>query len=182
MRVPNPRLIRLGSVTRGAILEQGDGELIVSPLVQPVIELSSPIPRVYPSFVPGGTQEDSFFAGFRQSQSGVDAGLPGGATLAILARGAWVLECYYDMAQTIQVAQLVQFVGLALVDLGINQSPILGRNWAGTAAGVAAVSSGTRVLHISFQVDGFALALFTPATVAGELLTVAASVNARRIL
>jgi hypothetical protein len=182
VRVPNPRLVRLGAVTRGAILEQGDGELIVTPVMQPVIELSSPIPRVFPAFIPGGIQEDSFYVNARQAQGGVDPGFPAGTQLASLARGAWVLECYYDMAQVIATTQAAQFCGLALVDPNANFAGILGRNWAGTAAGAHAISTGSRELHISFQVDSFLLSLFTPATVAGEALSIMVSVNARRIL
>jgi hypothetical protein len=182
VRVPNPRLVRLGSVTRGAILEQGDGELIVSPVMQPIIELSSPIPRVFPGGVLGGTQEDSFFFGARQSQAGVDAGIPAGSTMAILARGAWVLECYAELSMTVVVNQLVQFFGLALVDPAGNIAPIIGRSWLGPAGGAWIATSGTRVLHISFQVDGFLLSVFTPATAANEGLALMASVNARRIL
>jgi hypothetical protein len=180
VRVPNPRLIRLGAVTRGAILEQGDGELIVSPVMQPIIELSSPIPKVYSGFIPGPSiQDDSFFISARQAQAGVDAGLPAGSQLASLARGAWVLECYGELAFSIVNVQLAQHVGLSLVDpAGIN-APIIGRNWAGPASQVTA---GERTLHISLQVDGFLLSIFTPATVAGEGLSVMVAVNARRIL
>jgi hypothetical protein len=181
VRVPNPRLIRLGSVTKGAILEQGDGELIVSPVMQPIIELSSPIPRVFPAFLPG-VQEDSFYFNARQTQQGVDPGFPAGTPMATLARGAWVLECYYDMLVVVQAVQAAQFNGLALVDPNANFAAILGRNWAAGVGGPGVASTGTRVLHVSFQVDNFALSLFTAATVVNELITVTVTVNGRRIL
>jgi hypothetical protein len=178
VRVPNPRLIRLGGVTRGAILEQGDGELIVTPVMQPVIELSSPIPRVFPNFLPAGIQEDSFFVTIRQTQLGVDPGFPAGTQIASLARGAWALECYAEMGLTLAAAQAAQHVGLTLQDPSGNIAPIMGRNWAGPSG----VQTSTRVLHISFQVDAFLLMLTTPATAAGETLSVMLSINARRIL
>jgi hypothetical protein len=43
MRVPNPRLQRLAGLSKGAIIEPGDGELLIPAVLQPCITLVSPL-------------------------------------------------------------------------------------------------------------------------------------------
>jgi hypothetical protein len=178
MRVPNPRLIRLAAVTRGAILEQGDGELLVTPVMQPVIELVSPIPKVYPNSTFGGTQEDSFYLGSRLTQVGVVAGLTNSA-LVLMSRGAWVLEVSATFGFVATVAQPTILFGLILSDPAGNNADLIGIPWGTTPNSMVTM---TRVLHVSFQVDGFSIGINSPTTAAGESLGISYSVNARRIL
>ncbi len=175
MRIPNPRLLRIGGLTRGAIVEQGDSELILTPVMQPVIELTSPIARVFQPATMGGVQEDSFYASTEYRQVGVGGGLANSA-FALFARGAWILECYLAQAVNVVTGQNF-FCGLRLSD-GTNIADVLGRFWDGPTAYLETV----RTLHLIFQNDAFLLVLNAPVLIAGETHTFVVSCNARRIL
>src|SRR6266571_8598052 len=87
MRVPSPRLIRLGSLSRGVQVDSGDAEVVVPGILQPTIELSSPIDKVV---VAGGTFNDSVFTGLVVNRIGAQAAASTG--VLIVDRGAWSFD------------------------------------------------------------------------------------------
>lgn len=92
MKISNPRLIRHGGFVGGAIIESGDGDLIIPGLVQQVIELGDPISRVFGSaqalpLNPGLQTEQSFFKSAFINVVGAGAGST--ATVALIAKGVW---------------------------------------------------------------------------------------------
>jgi hypothetical protein len=187
VRIPNPRLVRLGGLTRGAIVEPGDGELIISPLVQPVIELTSPLDVLYanaavhPSASGGGaagTQaDDSFYIQNRSIQIGAVAG--NSVILAIFAKGQWLFEINHVFQYSV-AAQLDRRYGVFLADPALATAALLEAYTNGPLSGVLA---HRRELRITFQRDNFALYHITSATAgAGDNVSSAVMVNARRIL
>lgn len=179
MRIPNPRLIRLGGITKGAIVEKGDGELIVSPLIQPVIDLVSPTARVFPT--PAATLgtvaapwEDSFTAFNHDVGQGVNAG--GTTDLAIMARGMWRFWVMAGFA-FVGTQAFTNFSGLAIVDPAGNEAaliefPHVNNTWFHIA----------RQFDFAFQADGFILRHRTGARVALDGFFSSVQVVAARLL
>jgi hypothetical protein len=91
VRIPNPRLVRLGGLTRGAIVEQGDGELLIPAVLQPSIMLPSPITRVLGA---GLTFQDSFITNFANAVTGAQAGATN--VIATLSKGLWSIRWSMD--------------------------------------------------------------------------------------
>jgi hypothetical protein len=149
---------------------------MVTPVLQPIIELTSPIDRVYgtTATLPSGTQEDSFYAGHGVQQIDVVAGLT--TTIATLARGAWVLELWFALIAVATASQNVH-VGWMLVDVEGNPAPLLAVPWGGSANVFS-----SRIVHVALQRDGWVLRTQTITTAAGERLSMTAAVNARRII
>ena len=91
MKLSNPRLIRTGGLVGGAIVEQGDGELILPPVLQQTVEIGDPIARVYGSaqaLPTGANQTEQSFckSGF---VSVVGAGGGSSNQLAFPGKGVW---------------------------------------------------------------------------------------------
>ena len=171
MIIPNPRLVRLAGLTRGAILEDGDGELIVPAIIQPVATLESPMNRTVPVT---GIIEDSFAIHLTSVIVGAfGSGFVG--TSGTLAKGKWRLEwtCSMGFTGTTATGNASFF---CLIDPDTNQARIAslphitGRNLA---------LSGD--LEFTFQRDSFSLQLFAATTIAGDVLTQDFFVNARRL-
>jgi hypothetical protein len=180
VRIPNPRLLRLAGLTKGAIVEQGDGELIVSPVQQPIIELASPINVVVASPNTLGSTlapwDESFFIHSREGVGGIFAATT--RDLVTLARGAWEFEC--EVSYSWNLASVTSFSGLYLIDPDGIVSSIV--EFAHQVAGLqfAAVE---RELHLELQRDGFILRFFRAATTAApDTASLMVSVNGRRIL
>lgn len=85
MKIGNPRLVRLASLTRGAITERGDGEIIVPTLVQPVATLSSPL-KILSNPAPI-TTDDSVGVQIDRTLNGVNG--PATVQYLILTKGFW---------------------------------------------------------------------------------------------
>jgi len=187
VRLPNPRLVRLGSVAGGAITEQGDGELVIPPYVQPIIELSSPINRIAtPSAPLIGRQTDSFFVDARTFTAGVT--VQAATTLATMSRGSWVLEVFTSLQLTGSTAQNAGDgtgqSGLFLQDPDGNLSGLIAfNNMLGGVAAQMFWDAMERTLHFIFQRDDFLLLQYTGATAGADArLAIASSINARRIV
>lgn len=91
MRVPNPRLVRLAGLTRGAKMEHGDGELVIPAVLQPLAKIPSPLPR----FVGAGlTFSDSFCTSFANAIGGAQAGATQG--IATISKGLWSINWWFD--------------------------------------------------------------------------------------
>jgi hypothetical protein len=180
MRIPNPRLLRLAGVSRGAIIEAGDGELIVTPVMQPVLELTSPLNKVFPNTVPtanGTLQEDSVFVEGRNQINGVQALTT--TQIALFARGAWILEAKLVMQALLGATQNADFGGLLLADPDGNTVDLLTAAFGPVNFYLTAV----RVIHVTFQRDNFALFHRQPAMAnAGDFLFLNTSCNCRRVL
>jgi hypothetical protein len=178
VRIPNPRLVRLGGVSGGAIVEPGDGELIVSPLLQPVLELSSPLDTLYiNSVLPTGQQQDSFFVQFRTTAGGVVGAVS--QVMATFSRGAWILECTTTF-QWVNAATIDRRFGLFMGDpAGAGFAALLSANMMQPGGNLFM----RRELRVVIQRDGFFLTLQAGATAgAGDAYTLEATCNARRII
>lgn len=179
MRVPNPRLLRLGGLTRGAIMEPGDGELIISPLVQPVMELTSPIDTVYgvASIAPSPLDDSAH----KSERVAIVGASPGSVTTIFsFAKGMWALDIAFDAQWNPAAASnaVGNNTGVRLTDPGLNISSIF----------EIAHMVGTQAVHqwgkylFTFQRDNFTLSLVAGATLLGDILYAQCSCNARRIL
>jgi hypothetical protein len=180
VRAPNPRLIRLAGLTRGAIVEQGDGELLVSPLQQPIIELASPLNIVTPSPNILGTTanplDESFYIESKEAVNGIVVATT--RQLVTLAKGAWELEC--GVSYSWNLASFTTFSGLYLKDPDTNQAAMVEFSHQVAGLQFAAVE---REFHLIFQRDGFQLIFFRAATsAAGDNASLHVSINGRRIL
>jgi hypothetical protein len=154
-------------------MEPGDGELVISPVVQPIIELESPI-NVVRVGATTDQSDDSFYTSFQDPILGV--GVSTTNTIAIFTKGAWILEISGVVFFT-GTNSAVNSSGLILEDPDVNQAYVFQAFHITTLQFAIA-----RVLHLVFQRDGFKLRTARGVTVAGDALTVGAQVNARRIL
>jgi hypothetical protein len=183
MIIPNPRLVRLGSITRGALIEAGDGQLVVPPYIQPVFVLSSPIDRVYTGGTVGfayplpGLQEDSFFLGAFFLQSATSVGT--NQVLASLARGLWSFEVYFMASIIVTTQQPNTLVGIYLNDpLAVNNADIVEFN-----ALQNLTMSRNRTIDVALQRDGFQLTYtIGPTANVGDRIAINVGINARRII
>lgn len=174
MRVPNPRLIRLGSVTRGAIIEPGDGELILSSVMQPMLELSSPVDNVFGAPAGPVDAEDSFIQSALTRQIGASAASQ--VLFAKMSRGAWSVDVQFAGQFTGTTAALV-VSNLTLVDPDGSSAILFNLSHYNNQ-----FLSVAHRYHFVFQRDGFNFRLNAGATVAADQMTVSASINARRLL
>jgi hypothetical protein len=182
MRIPNPRLIRLAGLTKGAIVEGGDSELIVTPVLQPIIELSSPIDRVFTAAQVGGTADDSILIEARSKLTGIQAAAT--ADILTFSRGLWILELGGVFIFNSTTTQNSDSSYLAIVDLGGNICNLIEfphQNIGAAGAGVQWTLA--RRVQLNFQRDGFILRFRQGAMVAaGDILAVTFSINALRLL
>jgi len=165
-------LIRIGSILGGSQAEPGDSEVSIPGVLQPSIELSSPIDKV---LVAATTQRnDSFFSTTELNILGV--AVAGGTDIANFQRGLWVLELAYSGMFT-----------------GTTNSPLRDGVSINDPDGVVAFFirlprvtgaqlAWTQRYSFVFQRDGFTITLRNDATVALDVLTQTASINARRAL
>jgi hypothetical protein len=175
MRIPNPRLQRIASLVKGAEIEPGDGELILTPLIQPIIELTSPVNKVIaPGITISGTFDDSFFKFERSAAAGISAG--GSFLIVTIAAGAWEfeIESVFQFSGTNNQAAVSQ---INLLDPDGVQAPIF--EWANMTS---ANMMGHARIRITFQRDGFQWQIVRSATVGGDLINLNCSINAKRIL
>ncbi len=178
MRIANPRLIRLAGTTQGAIIERGDGELIVSPLHQPVLDLAGPISRVTLNQVVGAVGAiwaDSFMVNFREGIAGVSV-QNASQIINNLLRGMWKF----------QISATFQFSGttnapnstrLVLIDLGARNLPLVDFGHI-TGAQMTKETS----FDLFLQDDNWSLEYIRDATVAADALFASITLNARKIL
>jgi len=178
VKIPNPRLIRLGGLTRGAIVEEGDGELIVSPLVQPILELAGPVSRVTINQLVGAAGvpwADSFLVNFREGITGASAQ---NATVIIntLLRGLWKFElrCTFQFTGTTNAPNSTRLV---LIDNGARNLPLIDFGHI----------TGAQMCHefqtiVMLQDDGFQLQYIRDAVIAGDNTFVSVTLNARKML
>jgi len=187
VRLPNPRLVRLGSVAGGAIVEAGDGELVVPPYIQPTLELSSPVNKIYTATAPAvGVQSDSFFSDYRTFVAGVAA--QQAVDLALLSKGAWALELFLSLQLSGSTAQNLADgtgqSGLFLLDPDGNISGlIVFNNMLAGVAGQMFWGDMERTVHLVLQRDSFKLTQYVGATAGADArLAIQTSINARRVL
>ena len=174
MRIPNPRLVRLGGISKGAIIEPGDGNLAVPAILQPVLELSSPVDKVFVSPVVAQV-EDSFMIYDTQTQVGVAGGV--NRTIVKFARGAWSFDLTFSGAftGTTNAAGGDDAIQMFDPDGGAMVLFVLPRI-------TGAQQSAQTKMNVIFQRDGWGFAIVTFATVAADALRILASINARRLV
>ncbi len=160
MRIPNPRLIRLGGVVGGSIVERGDGEQIISPLIYRNVEIPSPLNKNVPSL--GGTFDDTFSVSSRLAQAGAVAGQA--LTICTFKKGLWKL--YFVMqAQFTGTSDVTKFDTLQLNDPDGQQTAII------TMTHLNGQSVFENIeLPFVFQRDGFNVTQVTGTTIVGDNL------------
>jgi len=174
VRIPNPRLVRLGGISKGAIVEPGDGKLIVPAILQASIELSSPVDKVLVSPVVT-QQEDSFCVYDTQTQVGAAGGVA--RSIVSMGRGMWSFDITFSGMFTGTTNPAggddgIQFDdpdGAAMVLF------ILPRI-------TGAQQSAQLKMNVVFQRDGWKFVIATFATVAADNLRIVTGLNARRLV
>jgi hypothetical protein len=175
-------LIQLGSLTKGAIVERGDGELGISPELQPVLELTGPTNVVTPTGTTLGTvaapYDQSFVASTRNGIVGVGAVAVN--DMVILARGMWVLEITAVMMMNLAAAVAAAWSGLYLLDPDANITGLI--EFGHVSVGLVEVAT-SRELHLTLQRDAFVLRFSRAATGnAADAVSLAVGINGRRVV
>jgi len=174
VRIPNPRLVRLGGITKGAIVEPGDGNLLVPGVLQPSIELSAPVDKVFISPVVAQV-EDSFMVYDTQTQVGATGGV--NRNIVSFARGLWSFDVTFSgmFSGTTNAAggddgiQIVDPDGAAILIFVLPRI-------------TGAQQSAQVKMNVAFQRDGWKFAIVTFATVAADALRISSAINARRLV
>ena len=157
---------------RSAIIEDGDGEMTVPPVLTPVTEIFSPLSNLLA--IPSPSQDTWLLNSFLGGQ---DVTGPQSANFPSFAKGRWDIE----------VTLTVQFEGArninSQVSLGINDPFVSTQNVlsCGMVGVVGVQYFTTRLLRMLFITDGWLFVHSTPALVLGDKLTSAANVYARRV-
>lgn len=175
MRVANPRLLRLATLMKGAIVEEGDGELILSPYTEISSQVQSPINRVFGTAQAFPTLIDDTFA---KSDVLNGAGVAALATtdFATMSKGVWSFEISVAFAFT-GTSDVGKSSGLSLIDPDANAYAVP------EFAHINGVDHAMfQVLHLALQRDGFFFRLTRGATIAGDFVSIAGAVNGRRLL
>jgi hypothetical protein len=172
VRISNPKLIRLSGVVRGAIIVPGDGELELPGVLQPTIELSSPIDKVVAA---GFVGEDSFIASQIFNTSGVQAAQS--VIICTFQRGVWSLDlsCDGGFTGTTNVLIASPFDSLVLLDPDALPTALFVLPRIS-----GAVLAWQGLYRFVFQRDGFQLQLNAQARVAADNFFLHANVNARK--
>jgi hypothetical protein len=160
MRIPNPRLVRLAGLSRGAIVEPGDGELEIPAVLQPLVEIPSPTAKVLGS---GLTYADSFITGFNTSATGAQAGAT--TPIAIFTKGLWRITWTIDAMFT-GTSSAVNNSGINIVDPTASVTPLRRLTHI---TGHQIADQGDFV--ILMQDDGWRLDHVFGVTIAGDFLT-----------
>ncbi len=171
MRFSNPRLVRLGSLVRGAIVETGDSEAIVSPVRQANLDLVDPVNNVIAvGTVADLTVDRSVIKQERIAVTGVAAA--SNVNILNFARGLWKLYISFQ-AQFIGTSTNANVSGLNLLDPGgASISVVVFAHYTGNFL------AETFEIPLNFQRDGFVLVLTQGATVALDLLALSATIFA----
>jgi hypothetical protein len=173
VRVQNPKLQRFASAARGAILEPGDAELQVPAILQPTIELSSPIDKVLTTIgTLASPAQDSFFASNVIQQTGAVVGFSN--NIAFLDRGGWSIDLSFSAAFT-GTTNVSKIVSLDIAD-----PDSVGANIVVLPFFTGAFLTWSHTLRFVFQRDGWLLRLSVSTTVAGDNVSAQCSINARK--
>jgi hypothetical protein len=174
VRIPNPRLTRIASLTRGAIVEPGDGEIIISPELYNQVTISGPINVATGPATGAPWQDDSFLVSTVGSANGASAGVT--TTMVGVKAGYW--EFYWTVSFMFNgTTDLTKASSLAMVDPD------------GTAAGVSYWHhiTGRQVNLAGFitptlQRDGWLFRHTRDTTIVGDICAFHAQIMGLRIL
>jgi len=170
VKFPYPTLVRLMS-GRSAIVEPGDGEITVPPVLQPVMEIFSPLPNV---LLPPSLSNDTYLISSIQSSVGLGAG--GLVNFNTMKAGRWDFDItnQYVFSGTNNIAVTS---ALNLVDPDGNVAPLI--TFVNTTyLGVRSIQQPLRFL---FPRDGFFFQQTFGATIAGDVSYILTNAYARRI-
>jgi hypothetical protein len=167
----------LAGIAGGAIVEAGDAQLLVPNVLQPVYFVSGPIDVVFDlptGAVAAVVRQDAILVS--QNRTSTGAAAAGTTNIMTFGKGVWALEVSFDYAFT-GTTNVNALDSLQIVD---------------PAANIARLVNGPRITgqtkvwsqtyNFAFQRDSFILQLATTATVAGDALSMNASVHARKIM
>jgi hypothetical protein len=175
VRVPSPRLIRIGGILGGSSAEPGDPEFSVPGVLQPVIELSSPVDKI---IVFGSASlvlaNDSLITGHIFQRVGVLSGLQ--QTIVTFTKGMWAFDVTFHGA-------FAGTTNAAVQDALLFVDPDAATNFLGYLPRInGANQSWQGSFRTVFQRDGFGFLFSSGATVAGDSLVMTTSINARRLM
>jgi hypothetical protein len=176
MRFPNPRLLRIGAVTGGYIAEPGDGELVVPPVLQPVMDLSEPISVCFSNGVapPSPLQ---FSAVKSEVFARAGAGAAANTAVVTIGKGLWNIDINYAHGFTGTTNVATNASALELVDPANNAAELHQHfHITGQFFGYS------YTLKLLADRDGWALRLSAGATVAGDALFMQVCCVLRKIL
>ena len=175
MRIPSPRLVRLASLVGGGILEAGDAELLISPVIQPAIEVPAPTDKVYGTgTLAPSPLSDSGFKSEAISQIGAQAAV--NTLIFNFLKGIWRLTCTASVMFTGTTASSA-YMGLNLVDPDSVAANLMA--WPQ----ITGLQQSNRLdVTIVFQRDNFQVRLACGATVAGDILSLDGQCFARRLV
>jgi hypothetical protein len=173
MKVANPRLVRLGGLTRGAEVERGDGELLVPPTLFSTFTLSSPLNKI--TILPAAPViEDTM--GFDVTEQ--QAGALGATTIkhVVFVKGMWRITGWVGIRFDGTTNQ-ANLTGIFLRDPGIQTVPLVNMPHVTTM-----VVSRQVNLDVLFERDNFEITTVTGATVAGDFLNMFGGFVVQRLM
>jgi hypothetical protein len=175
VRAPSLRLARIASVTGGSIAEPGDSEFSIPGVLQPQIELSSPVDKAKISPLVD-QQNDSFMIYDTVARAGVTGGIS--RVIATFAKGLWAID--WSATGAFSGTSNIALGSDDAVDLTDPDGAVIQLFNLPRITGVhlAAASS----LRAVFQRDGWGLTLTTFATVAADNLRLTCAFNCRKLL
>jgi len=175
VKFPYPTLARLMS-GRSAIVEPGDGEMTVPPVLQPTLDIFSPL--LAPGVLTVGPANDTWMTGLDTVIAGVNAA-DFFRNYVTFKAGRWELNIDFQFLFH-GSANYNNDSGFDLVDPLGNFAQLFSFTHASTAA-----SPVTQYRHITlpflFLTDGWFLRTRAGITIAGDNLTIKSNVYARRI-
>ena len=173
MRFPHPTLPRLMS-GRSAIVEEGDGEMTIPPVLQPVISIFSPVLNL--NIVPALAADTWFLSNVLQGTGVTAAQLTNFPTMP---SGRWDLDVTLSMAM-VGNTNINSTSALQLFDPVGGVQAIFQFGYLGAIGGPLA-QSRTMTLPFLFSTGGWFLRHATSALIAGDSMLSQATVYARRI-
>jgi hypothetical protein len=161
MRIPNPRGLRLGGLTQGTITERGDGELIVTSVRDPIIQLPASLDKSI-AISPLPTIRDTVM--ISNGIANQDATVAIQTDICVFGKGLWKLdyEIVFQMNVAVPGNTLALFNILFIDPDGIPASIFRAVKISGTFL----VSNFTH--WVLLQRDGAKLQMNAPAILAGD--------------
>jgi hypothetical protein len=170
MRIPNPRLLRIAGLTEGSIIERGDAERILTPLLQPVIELPSSIGARQSV---GSTFKDSGIVTTGASIAGAVAGV--NTDLVFLTKGCWRIRIFFD--GQFQGTSSLTTSAISILDPNLVSAPLLQFAHFNPTSYFPEAD-----FVVMFQDDNWKFAMNVGTTVALDLLRLSVSIVVNKLL
>jgi len=174
VKFPYPTLARLMS-GRSAIVEPGDGEMTVPPVMQPTLDIFSPL--LAPGVLTVGPANDTWINGLDTVIAGVNAA-DFFRNYVTFSAGRWDVEIDFEFG-FVGTTNHNNDSGFDLVDPNTNFAQLFSFTHMSTTVGVSRNRHYT--VPFLFLNDGWFLRTRAGIMIAGDNLTIKSNVYARRI-